>query len=209
MKLTSIYYILFALLGLLILLSIFAIFLKRKFKVKLDYLNNKIKDKESCLLELENRCIEKKKKLDRIVIDSIFCKAELLQTSNKLRKKSDELYRLQERLKNMQDKISNIEKIEEKNRQLLRELFRAKEKNREFESLTHNDMLLQEFKRLKGLIEARDREIENFRKQYKMEKNNYLKISKDQFKEIENRLREYKKKSEKLQKKTALTTSSL
>jgi chromosome segregation ATPase len=194
------YYILDTLIGVSIGIFLSNLFLKKRFKTKLELLNRNIKEKERCLVELENECDSKRDKLDKIVIDSIICKAELLHASNSLRKKSDELYRVQDKLDNIKHRVANIEKIEQKNRQLINELSKLKEKNKELESSSQNSMLLEESERLKKIIQERDKELDTIHKREEEEKLHFFKISKDQFKQIENRLKEYKTKSDKLEK---------
>jgi hypothetical protein len=96
--------------------------------------------------------------------------------------------------------VANIEKIEQKNRQLINELSKLKEKNKELESSSQNSMLLEESERLKKIIQERDKELDTIHKREEEEKLHFFKISKDQFKQIENRLKEYKTKSDKLEK---------
>ena len=61
-------------------------------------------------------------------------------------------------------------------------------------------MLLEESERLKKIIQERDKELDTIHKRDEEEKLHFFKISKDQFKQIENRLKEYKTKSDKLEK---------
>ncbi len=187
------YYTLYTLVGIAIGLFISNFFLRKRFALKVDLLNNNIKEKEKCLAELDSECANKKEKLDKIVIDSIICKAQLLDISNSLRKKSDELYRAEEKLTDIKHRISNIEKVEKRNRKLLIEVSKLK---KEIGTLNQNSMLLDEFKRLKKIIELRDKELETIRNRNKIENSKYLKISKDQFKQIEKRLKEYKEKND-------------
>jgi len=194
------YYILSTLMGVAVGLFLSNFFLKKRFRVKMDLLNSNIKEKEKCLVELESECTNQKDKLDEIVMDSIICKGQLLQTSNSLRKKSDELYRLQDKLDGIKNRISNIKKIEKRNRGLLREVSKLKKIKEDIESSNQNSMLLEEFKRLKKIIEERDKQIENISKKDEIEKLNFFKISKDQFKQIEKILKEYKAKSDILEK---------
>jgi len=194
------YYILSTLIGVAVGLFLSNFFLKKRFMVKMDLLNSNIKEKEKCLIELESECKNKKDKLDEIVMDSIICKGQLLQTSNSLRKKSDELYRLQDNLDAIKNRISNIKKIEKRNRGLLREVSKLKKIKKDIDSSNQNSMLLEEFKRLKKIIEERDKYIANISKKDKIENLYYFKISKDQFKQIEKILKEYKAKSDILEK---------
>ncbi len=191
------YYTLFTLTGIAIGLFISNFFLRNRFKVKVDLLNSNIKEKENCLKELESECSNKKEKLDKIVMDSIICKAQLLETSNSLRKKADEVYRAEEKLNDIKKRISNIKKIETKNKKLLIEVSKLKQ---ELSHLSKDSILLDEFKRLKKIIKERDKELEAIKKKNKTEELSYFKISKDQFKQIEKKLKEYKTKSDILEK---------
>ncbi len=183
-------YIPFTLLGLLIGIFFSNFYLKKKFKFRIGHLSRKILEKENCLLNLESECNSKRKKLDKIIMDSIYCKAELLKLSNDFRKKSDELYRVQDKLNSMKDRISKVEEVERINRVLLAKVDRFEK--RELEN--RESSLKNEIERLKKLISKRDRELEVFKKRDRLEKENYFKISKDQFYQIENRLKEYKGK---------------
>jgi hypothetical protein len=129
----------------LLVLYITWFFLKKsvgKDELKVRRLDNTIMKRENSIKELERLYIEKKNQIDRLIDDDIVCRHQLLQTTNLLRKKSDELYRVQEKLK-------KILKVEEE---------KKSKKPIEEESLNKN----------------------------------YIKISKDQFKQIEKRLKEYK-----------------
>ncbi len=183
-------YIPFTLLGLLVGIFYSNFYLKKRFRFKIGQLNRKIAEKESCLVDLESECNTKKKQLDKIIVDSIYCKAELLKLSNDFRRKSDELYRLQDRLDNIKKRISKVEEVERKNRVLLAKVDRFEK--RELEESESN--LKDEVERLKDLISKRDRELEFYKKRDRLEEENYFKISKDQFYQIENRLKEYKEK---------------
>ncbi len=197
-------YIPFTLLGLLIGIFFSNFYLKKRFQFKIGLLNKKITEKENCLVDLENECNIKKKQLDKIVMDSIYSKAKLLKLSNDFRKKSDELYRVQDKLDSMKSRISKVEEVERRNRILLAKIDRLEK--RELESRDSN--LKDEIKRLKELISKRDTEIEAFKRREKLEKENYFKISKDQFYQIENRLKEYKKKIDSPIKKENLIESN-
>jgi len=183
-------YIPFTLLGLLIGIFFSNFYLKKRFQFRIGFLNKKITEKENCLVNLESECSNKKRQLDKIVMDSIYSKAKLLKLSNDFRRKSDELYRVQDKLDSMKSRISKVEKIERKNRVLLAKIDRLEK--RELESRESN--LKDEIKRLKEIISKRDMELEALKKREKLEKENYFKIPKDQFYQIENRLKEYKQK---------------
>ncbi len=193
-------YIPFTLLGLLIGIFFSNFYLKKRFQFRIGFLNKKILEKESCLVELESECNTKKEKLDKIIMDSIYCKAELLKLSNDFRKKSDELYRVQDRLDNMKGRISKVEEVERENRVLLAKVDRLEK--RELDS--KESSLKDEIERLRELILKKDMELETIKKREKIEKENYFKISKDQFYQIENRLKEYKNRVEKTVKKEKL-----
>ncbi len=183
-------YIPFTLLGLLIGIFFSNFYLKKKFQFRIGLLNKKILEKESCLSDLENECKVKKRQLDKIIMDSIYCKAELLKLSNDFRRKSDELYRLQNRLNSIKSRISKVEEVERRNRILLSKINRLERREEELKKSN----LENEIRRLKEIISKRDSELEALRKREKLEKEKYIKISKDQFYQIENRLKEYKEK---------------
>ena len=185
-------YIPFTLLGLLVGIFFSNFYLKKIFKLKIGLLNRKISEKERCLVELESECDRKREKLDEIIMDSIYSKAELLKISNDYRKKSDELYRLQDKLESLKSRISKVEEVESRNRVLLSQVVRLE--NRELESSESN--LKKEIERLKEIISKRDMELDALKRREKLEKENYFKISKDQFYQIENRLKEYKDRVE-------------
>jgi DNA repair exonuclease SbcCD ATPase subunit len=142
----------------------------------------------------------KKEKLDKIVLDSIVCKSQLLETSNSLRKKADEVYRAEEELSNIKEKISHIEKIENRNRELLREVSKLKQ---EVGNGGKDSKLADEIERLKKIIEERDRKIEAMKEKDKMEELEYYKITKDQFQQIEKILKEYKEKIDVLERENS------
>ncbi len=183
-------YIPFTLLGLLIGIFFSNFYLKKRFQFRIGLLNKKILEKESCLSDLENECKVKKRQLDKIIMDSIYCKAELLKLSNDFRRKSDELYRLQNRLNSIKSRISKVEEVERRNRILLSKINRLERREEELKKSN----LENEIRRLKEIISKRDSELEALRKREKLEKEKYIKISKDQFYQIENRLKEYKEK---------------
>ncbi len=183
-------YIPFTLLGLIIGIFFSNFYLKKRFQFRIGLLNKKILEKESCLSDLENECKVKKRQLDKIIMDSIYCKAELLKLSNDFRRKSDELYRLQNRLNSIKSRISKVEEVERRNRILLSKVNRLERREEELKKSN----LENEIRRLKEIISKRDSELEALRKREKLEKEKYIKISKDQFYQIENRLKEYKEK---------------
>ncbi len=183
-------YIPFTLLGLIIGIFFSNFYLKKRFQFRIGLLNKKILEKESCLSDLENECKVKKRQLDKIIMDSIYCKAELLKLSNDFRRKSDELYRLQNRLNSIKSRISKVEEVERRNRILLSKINRLERREEELKKSN----LENEIRRLKEIISKRDSELEALRKREKLEKEKYIKISKDQFYQIENRLKEYKEK---------------
>ncbi|HHC11009.1 MAG TPA: hypothetical protein ENK79_00055 [Campylobacterales bacterium] len=170
-------YLAVSLLGLIIVWFASKEFFRRADVKKIKSLNNQIKEKESCLKNLEIDCSQKQNKLDRLIDESIVCKHELLQKSNLLRKKSDELYKIQKEL--------NSKHVYKENRP--------------------ND--IKELQRLRTIIIKKDKLIENIKQEYSqsMQKQNssYLEISKDQFQQIEKRLKEYKQKADTLEEENA------
>jgi len=147
-------------------------------QLKIKQLSDDIIEKEDKIKELESSYIEKKNQIDRLIDDDIICRHRLLQTTNLLRKKSDELYRVQEKLKVVKAKVVYMEKKE------------IVEKNFT-ESI--------EIKKLNSIIDEKDEFIINLKDKLTLDRE-YINISKDQFSQIEKRLKEYKHKTETLEK---------
>ncbi|WP_223157512.1 hypothetical protein, partial [Sulfurovum sp. bin170] len=145
-------------------------------RVKL--LSNIIMEKESVVTDLESACVERKNQLNRLIDEGIVCRHQLLQKSNFLRKKSDELYRVQKRLEEVKSK-EILEKPKEKN---------------------SNDNLFEEIKKMGNTIEEKDKTIAILKSRVEESKDdNYIHISKDQFNQIEKRLKEYKSRADMLE----------
>jgi len=166
MEKLELYLIIVSLLGLIIGWFASKEFYRKADIKKIKSLNSTIQEREQCLKNLEIDCDEKQNKLDRLIDESILCKHELLQKSNLLRKKSDELYKIQKELNSKQhipieDKANNT----------------------------------QELQRLRTLIIEKDKLIENRKK----DNSSYIEISKDQFQQVEKRLKEYKNKADRLE----------
>jgi len=170
MEKLELYLIIVSLLGLIIGWFVSKEFFRRADIKKIKSLNSTIQEREKCLKNLEIDCDEKQNKLDRLIDESILCKHELLQKSNLLRKKSDKLYKIQKEL--------NRKHIPRENRP--------------------NDT--QELQRLRMIIIEKDKLIENIKKEYSqnIQKRNssYIEISKDQFQQVEKRLKEYKNRAD-------------
>ncbi|SFV65550.1 hypothetical protein MNB_SV-12-1961 [hydrothermal vent metagenome] len=111
-------------------------------KVKL--LSNTIIEKENIVKDLESVCVERKNQLNRLIDEGIVCRHQLLQKSNFLRKKSDELYRVQEKLKDVKSQIVYIEKMEEN-----KVLENLKEKSSQ-------NKFSEEIKKMKNIIEKKN-----------------------------------------------------
>jgi len=177
MEKLELYLIIASLLGLIIGWFVSREFFRRADIKKIKNLNSTIQEREYCLKNLEIECSQKQNKLDRLIDESIFCKHELLQKSNLLRKKSDELYKIQRELKS---------------------------KHVPRENRANNT---QELQRLRTLIIEKDKLIENMKKEHskniQKQNNSYIEISKDQFKQIEKRLKEYKSKADRLEEENA------
>ena len=177
MEKLELYLIIASLLGLIIGWVTSKEFFRRADIKKIQSLNSTIQEREKCLQNLEIECSQKQNKLDRLIDESIFCKHELLQKSNLLRKKSDELYKIQRELKSKHVPRDNI---------------------------ANNT---QELQRLRTLIIEKDKLIENMKKEHSQniqkQNNSYIEISKDQFKQIEKRLKEYKSKADRLEEENA------
>ena len=175
MEKLELYLVISSLLGLIIGWFSSKEFFRRADIKKIQSLNRTIQEKEKSLKKIEIECSQKQNKLDRLIDESILCKHELLQKSNLLRKKSDELYKLQKELKyiNRENKPDNI----------------------------------RELQRLRRIIIEKDKLIENMKKEYSqnIQKRNssYIEISKDQFQQIEKRLKEYKSKADRLEEENA------
>jgi len=173
MEKLELYLIIASLLGLIIGWLASKEFFRRADIKKIQSLNSTIQEREKYFKNLEIECSQKQNKLDRLIDESILCKHELLQKSNLLRKKSDELYKIQKEL--------NRKHLPRENR-------------------VNN---AQELQRLRTLIIEKDKLIENMKKEYaqNLQKRNssYIEISKDQFQQIEKRLKEYKSKADRLE----------
>jgi len=171
MEKLELYLVVSSLLGLIIGWFTSKEFFRREDIKKIQNLNRTIQEKEKYLKNLEIECSKKQNKLNKLIDESILCKHELLQKSNLLRKKSDELYKIQKELKyiNKENRPNNI----------------------------------QELQRLRRIIIEKDKLIENMKKEYsqniKKRNSSYIEISKDQFKQIEKRLKEYKSKADRLE----------
>ncbi|MCK4441474.1 MAG: hypothetical protein KAU90_05670, partial [Sulfurovaceae bacterium] len=170
----------------LIAVSLFGLFigwfiLKEFFRKRdIHSLNGTIKEKEICLKNLEIDCSQKQNKLDRLIDESIVCKHELLQKSNLLRKKSDELYKIQKELDSIRDKILKVKTVENQNRELIykvSQLEKLQIKPRVGENKSND---VQELQRLRSIIIEKDKLIENRKK----DNISYIEISKDQFEQI-------------------------
>jgi len=177
MEKLELYLIIVSLLGLIIGWFASKEFYRRADIKKIKSLNSTIQEREVYLKNLEIDCDEKQTKLDRLIDESILCKHELLQKSNLLRKKSDELYKIQKEL--------NRKHIPRENRV--------------------NDT--QELQRLRTLIIEKDKLIESMKKEHSqnIQKRNssYIEISKDQFQQVEKRLKEYKNRADILEEENA------
>ena len=177
MEKLELYLIIVSLLGLIIGWFASKEFFRRADIKKIKSLNSTIQEREICLKNLEIDCDEKQNKLDRLIDESILCKHELLQKSNLLRKKSDELYKIQKELNS---------------------------KHVPRENIANNT---QELQRLRTLIIEKDKLIENIKKEnfQNIQKRNssYIEISKDQFQQVEKRLKEYKNRADILEEENA------
>jgi chromosome segregation ATPase len=141
-------------------------------------LNEIIEEKKNYLKKLEKECSDKQIQLDKLIDESIVCKHKLLQKSNLLRQKNDELYKLEEEIK-------SLKVINEKDIKLSKTLSNLNE--------------TEELIKLRRIIIQKDKLIESMKKAILDRNNLYLRISKDQFHQIELRLKEYKEKIEKLE----------
>jgi len=149
-------------------------------------LNSIITEKEKRVEELESAYIEKKNQLNRLVDEGIVCRHQLLQKSNVLRKKSDELYRVQEKLDRVKEKIAYIEN----------KISKQKESKEESSS----SELSIEIKRLKEIIAKRDKSITVLKSSIEeLTNDNYIQISKDQFEQIEKKLKDYNNRVDELE----------
>ena len=177
MEKLEIYSMVASLLGLIIGWFTSKEFFRRADIKKITSLTNTIQERENSLKKLETECSQKQNKLDRLIDESILCKHELLKKSNLLRKKSDELYKIQQELQAKYNPKDN----------------RA------------NNTL--ELQKLRTLIIEKDKKIENIKKEYsqKIQKRNnlYIEMSKDQFQQIEKRLKEYKSRADILEKENS------
>jgi len=161
-------------------------FLSKEFykisNIQKEELNALIEEKKVYLKKLEKECSQKQVQLDKLIDESIVCKQKLLQQSNLLRQKNDELYKLEE-------KIKNIMTINKKDNKLFKSL----------SNLSENEELI----KLRRIVIQKDRLIENMKKTLFEKSDNYIEISKDQFHQIELRLKEYKQKADQLEKENS------
>ena len=79
-----------------------------KNQLKITQLNSQLMEKNRVIKELEISYIEKRKQINTLVDNDIACRDRLLRITNLLRKKSDELYKVQEKLKEFRVKEQNI-----------------------------------------------------------------------------------------------------
>jgi hypothetical protein len=117
--------------------------------------------RDKIIEELQENCSQKQRQLSKILDESISNRHQLLKKSNLLRRKSDELQKVQERF------VLNSDSGSDKDMQSLKRLLDDKER----------------------LISSFNSEI----KRIKESELDYIKISKDQFKQIEKSLKKYKK----------------
>jgi chromosome segregation ATPase len=185
------------LIGSLLTLIILKLSKKRTNHLKVDTLNSNINEKEKAMKRLEASYSKKKNQLNRLIDEGIVCRHQLLQKSNFLRKKSDELYRVEERLDKMKQKIAMVEDIESRNRILLNQISKLKKDSNPKQY--SNSALSKEIKRLGKIIDERNQDIENLKDSAIDRKETYIELSKDQFHQIEKQLKEYKKKLELLE----------
>jgi DNA repair exonuclease SbcCD ATPase subunit len=173
-------------------------FFKRESLKDIKELNSTIHEKEIYLKELEADCAKKKTQLDRLVDESIVCKHKLLEKSNLLRKKIDELHKVQNRLDTIKDKIARVESVERKNRELLEQIAQINREDslNEYKKVSNS----KELQRLRTIIIEKDKQIKSLREEsYEnalKRKSSYIEISKDQFQQIEKRLKEYKHRAD-------------
>jgi len=162
-------------------------FIERHNRLKIKVLNSTITQEEKIVDKLEVAYMETKHQLERLIDEGIVCRHQLLQKSNSLRKKSDELYRTQIKLKSMESKIKELKSLEESNRKLMDQISEL-EKFLNDDSSTGDGSLIDKVHRLEKSLKKRS----------KSEKSavDHLSISKDQFEQIEKRLQEYKEKAE-------------
>jgi len=72
-----------------------------KNQLKIKQLNSQLMEKDRVVKELERSYIEKRSQINTLVDNDIACRDKLLNITNLLRKKSDELYKVQQKLKEL------------------------------------------------------------------------------------------------------------
>ncbi len=191
--------------------------------MEIEVLRETLEVRDRQFKKLQERYQNQEIKLNKITDEGIVTRHQLLQKSNLLRKTSDRLYRLQSQLENLerleQEKSKLIEELtrlktllEEKNRTIKEfeavlikadNLLSKQHLNHPKSSinLQKHQLLEFEIEKLKKLVAERNRKILQYEKEIqalKEEQQNdesFL-ISKDQFREIEKRLIEYKSRIE-------------
>jgi chromosome segregation ATPase len=154
---------------------------RKREQARVKVLTNVVTEKENQLEKLESANMEKENRLNRLIDEGIVCRHQLLQQSNYLRKKSDELYKAQKRLDRVGDRKKSGGIFE-------KQILDSQNKIRKLESI----------------INKKNRTILSFKSENKsrseyLEKNELIEISQDQFNEIEKRLLEYQKKADNLE----------
>jgi len=197
MEKLGLYFILMSLFGLVVCWIASKEFFGKQSIDKIKNLNSAISEKEICLRNLERDCAEKRNQLERLMDESLVCKHKLLEKSNLLRKKIDELYKVQEELDNINKKITKVKEVEKKNKELLNYILKSKKIDNQNIDKEFNS---QELQRLRAIIIEKDKIISRLRKEYSekllVRRNSYIEISKDQFYQIEKRLKEYKHRAD-------------
>ncbi len=204
---------------------------EKKTILELDILRETLKERDRQFKNLEENYSIQEVKLNKVTDEGIVTRHQLLQKSNLLRKTSDEFHRNQSRLENLEkleeEKSKLIEELtrlkillEEKNKTIQgfeEVLIKADNiianPNKKYAPIDPKKSNLLEFEieKLKKVVQERNRKILYYEKEIEKLKEKNKKnetaesflISRDQFKEIEKRLIEFKDRIEILKEENA------
>ncbi len=195
----------------------------KKNQLEIKVLDSTINEQDRMIERLSSHQQNQQQEIERLINEGLVCRHESLKKSNTLRKKSDELYKAK-------DKLAQVNKIEKERLKLAKELallhVTINEKDielRELESVFLKDEipvkkheveerdlkvehLEVEVKRLEKVLNKKESETRHFNENELTKTpidEDCLMVSKDQFKEIEKRLIEYKSRADKLESRNS------
>ena len=204
---------------------------EKKTILELDILRETLKERDRQFKNLEENYNIQEVKLNKVTDEGIVTRHQLLQKSNLLRKTSDEFHKNQSRLENLErleeEKSKLIEELtqlktllEEKNKTIddfeevlikADSVISSNEKKLSPIEPKKTTLLEFEIEKLKKIVAERNRKILHYEKEIeklkaknkKSETEESFLISRDQFKEIEKRLIEFKNRIEILKEENA------